>query len=198
MKVMGKWDAEGIVFRDPSLKPYINLSDNLAPTTGGRNTQTKFWKSKTPIVERLMNKMLVTGHLKEGRNHKRISGRDTGKKMTAFKFVKEALEIIEQKTKKNPLQTLIAAVENAAPIEETTAFRQGGIIARKPVGVSPQRRLDISLRLLSHGAGQRCFRSKTSAAEGLAMELLAAEKNDNTIYSIKKKEELERVASSAR
>jgi len=197
MKVMGKWESEGVVFKDHGVKQYTNLS-GLAPNTGGRNTQTQFWKVKTPIVERLMNKMLVTGHLKEGRNHKRISGRDTGKKTTAYKYVKESLEIIEKKTHKNPIQVLVTALENAAPIEETTAFRQGGIIARKPVDVAPQRRIDLSLRFLSHGAGQRSFRSKVSVAEGLAQEIIAAANNDNNAYSIKKKEEIERVASSAR
>ena len=198
MKVMNRWDSEGIVYKDPGLKAYINTSLTIAPSTGGRNTQTQFWKSKTPLVERLMNKMLVSGHLKEGRNHKRTSGRDTGKKMTAYKYMKGALEIIEKKTNQNPIQVLVVAIETAAPVEETTAFRQGGIIARKPVDVAPQRRLDTALRLISHGAGQRCFRSKTSAAEGLAQEIIAASKNDNTTYSIKKKEEIERVAASAR
>ena len=195
---MNCWESEGVVFNDPGIKPFINLSGKIAPSTGGRNTQTQFWKYKTPIVERLMNKMLVTGHFKEGRVHRRVSGRDTGKKATAYKYVKGALEIIEKKTNTNPLQVLVTALENAAPIEETTAFRQGGIIARKPVGVSPQRRIDLSLRFISHGAGQRCFRSKLSVAEGLAQELIAAANNDNTAYSIKKKEEVERVAGSAR
>ena len=198
MKIMEKWESDGVVFTDPGLKPYINMSSSLSPSTGGRNTQTQFWKHKTPLVERLMNKMLVTGHFKEGRVHRRSSGQHTGKKTTAYKFVKQSLEIIEKKTNKNPLQILVTAVETAAPTEETTAFRQGGIIARKPVDVAPQRRLDLSLRFLSHGAAQRCFRSKKSVAQGLADELIVAAKNDNTIYSIKKKEEVERVAGTAR
>jgi len=39
------------------------------------------------------------------------------------KIVEQSLEIIEQKTKKNPIQTLVTAIENSAPREETTRVK---------------------------------------------------------------------------
>ena len=198
MKIFNKWDTSKIKINDPGLQPYIVLGNYASPSSGGRHTHTQFAKSKLTIIERLVNKMMVTGHLKEGRVHRRVSGRDTGKKLTAYSFTKHAFEIIEKKTNQNPLQTLIKAIENSAPIEETTAFRQGGIIAHKSVDVAPQRRVDLSLRFLTHGAGQRAFKKKKSIADALADELMAAAKYDTETYSIKKKEELERVAAGAR
>ncbi len=198
MKLYNKWEIDNIEVRDISIKDYVNLKPTIAPHSGGRHVQTQFWKAKTNIVERLVNKIMVTGHLKEGRVHRRVSGRDTGKKLTALKSVIEAFEIIEKKTKKNPIQVYITAVEHSAPKAETTSFRQGGIIMRKPVDVAPQRRVDLSLRLLSHGAGQRAFKSKMSLGKALAEEIMASAKSDQKTYSISKKDEIERVASSSR
>ncbi|MFC1455012.1 30S ribosomal protein S7 [Candidatus Undinarchaeota archaeon] len=198
IKIFNKWDVSNIQYADAGVKDYISLTAMIAPTTGGKHVRTQFWKAKTPIVERLMNKLMVTGHLKEGRVHKRTSGRDTGKKFTSYKAVKESFDTIAAKTKENPIQILVRALENAAPIAETTAFRQGGIIARKPVDLAPQRRIDLSLRFISHGAGQRCFRKKISLGDALAAELIDASNNDNKAYSVMKKEEYERVAASAR
>lgn len=198
IKLFGKWSAEGLEYRDLGIKPYINLAPTLNLATGGKHVRTQFWKAKCNLVERLMNKMMNTGHIKEGRVHKRISGRDTGKKATEYRVMKEALGIIEAKTKKNPLQVLVRAVENTSPREETTSFRQGGIIARKPVDVSPQRRLDVALRFISHGAGQRAFASRVSLPNAIADELIAASTPDLKTYSVAKKEEMERVASGSR
>ncbi len=197
-KIFGKWTSEGLEYRDLGLKPYINLTPTLNLSTGGKHARTQFWKVKCNLVERLMNKMMNTGHLKEGRTHKRVSGRDNGKKATEYRMVKDAFGIIEGKTKKNPLQIFVRAVENAAPREETTSFRQGGIIARRAVDVSPQRRLDLALRFISHGAGQRCFASKVTLPNALADELIAASTPDLKTYSVAKKEESERVASGSR
>ncbi len=196
-KLFNKWDPQ-VECKDLGLKPYINLNPTLNLSSGGKHVRTQFWKKKCNVIERLMNRMMVTGHLKEGRVHKRISGRDTGKKTTEYKLVKGALETIEERTKENPLQVLVRAIENTAPKEETTSFRQGGIIARRPVDVSPMRRLDLSLRLISHGAGQRAFKNKKTASIALADEIMAAAKHDIKTYSITKKEETERVASGSR
>jgi len=198
MKVLGKWETSELKVSDHGLEAYIYFGKHAFPSSGGRHTHTQFAKSKISIIERLVNKMMVTGHIKEGRVHKRVSGRDTGKKLTAYSSILKSLEIIEKKTKQNPLQTLVRAIENAAPIEETTAFRQGGIIAHKSVDVAPQRRIDLALRFLTHGAGQRAFKSRKSISQSLADELMAAAKYDAETYSVKKKEELERVAAGAR
>ena len=122
----------------------------------------------------------------------------TGKKAKAFRVVKDAFDIIEQRTKKNPVQVLVEALENAAPREEITRLQFGGISVPKAVDVAPSRRLDIALRNIAKGTVQTTFKNKKPVEECLADELILASKGDMNSYSVAKKEEPERVASSAR
>ena len=55
-KLFDKWDTSKIVVEDHGLKAYISLNQILVPKSAGRNRQ-RFWKSKSNIVERLMNKL---------------------------------------------------------------------------------------------------------------------------------------------
>jgi len=197
-KIFDKWSSEGVVVKDLGVRGYIYLRDELAPSSFGRQAGRKFGKEKIHIVERLVNKLTVTGHLKDTRVHKRISSRDTGKKQRTYRIVRKALERVEAKTSKNPLQVLVTAVENASPQEETTRIRQGGIIVHRSVDVAPSRRVNLALSFLSHGAGQRSFKKKASIDAALAEEIIAAANYDMKCYSINKREELERIAASAR
>lgn len=198
-KTFDKYSSEGVIVSDMGLRGYINLeSKSIVPFSLGRGANKRFGKKKKNVVERLADKLTVTGHLKDGKAHKRISGRDSGKKQRVLLVVKKSFEIIENKTNQNPYQTLVKAIENAAPREETTRIRQGGIIAHKAIDVAPQRRLDLALRFISHGAGQRAFKKKTSLEAALAEEILGAANYDLKTYSISKREELERIAASAR
>ncbi len=194
-KIFGIWDTSEVEVRDPSLKAYINLKPVLVPHTMGRHTKP-FGKAEVNIVERLINKVMVTGH--EGKKHKRTSGRNTGKKLLAASLVKEALMIVEKRTKKNPIQVLVDALINAGPREETTRLKYGGIAYHQSVDVAPQRRLDEALRFIANGAARQAFKSKKSYAEALADEIIAAANYDLKCYSIAKKEEIERVAKAAR
>jgi len=112
--------------------------------------------------------------------------------------VKDAFEIISTKTKKNPVQVLVEALENAAPREEITRLQFGGISVPKAVDVAPCRRLDIALRNIARGTVDASFKNKKPVEECLADELILASKADMNSFSVAKKEELERVASSAR
>ncbi len=195
MKVFGMWDFGEVEVRDPGLKRYINLKPVYLPHSGGRHARP-FGKSEVSVVERLINRISVTGH--DGKKHKRASGRNTGKKIKTLKIVKEALEIIEKKTGKNPVQILIYALSNASPREETTRIKYGGIAYHQSVDVSPMRRLDISLRLISVGAAKAAFRTKKSIKNALAGEILAAANYELKCFSIAKKEEIERISKAAR
>jgi small subunit ribosomal protein S7 len=64
--------------------------------------------------------------------------------------------------------------------------------------VAPQRRVDQALMHLARGTKQGSFKTKTSAAEALARELIGAADYDVQTYSINQKEEKERVAAAAR
>ncbi len=195
MKVFGIWDLSEVEVSDPGLKRYINLRPVYLPHSGGRHTKP-FGKSEVSIVERLINRISVTGH--DGKKHKRTSGRNTGKKIKAYNIVKEALQIIEKKTGKNPIQVLIYALSNASPREETTRIKYGGIAYHQSVDVSPMRRLDISLRLITVGAAKSAFRTKKSIQNALASEIIAAANYDLKCFSIAKKEEIERISKAAR
>ncbi|HIJ97572.1 TPA: 30S ribosomal protein S7 [archaeon] len=198
IKIFGKWDPSGVSVADPGLRDYINLQPRAIPHTFGAAGNRKYRKQKMSIVERFANDLMGTGHIKDSRDHKKSSGKDAGKKQTTLIVVSEALEIIAERTKKNPLQVMVNALEGTSPREETTRIRQGGIIAHKSVDSAPQRRVDIAIRLISHGAAQRCFKKRYGLAAALADEIIAASNSDNKAYSVSKKEETERVAASAR
>ena len=105
---------------------------------------------------------------------------------------------VAEKSKDNPVQVLVTAIVNAAPREEVTRLRYGGINVPKAVDVSPMRRLDIVLRLLATGATEASFKSTKPISQCLADEILKAYKNDPQSFAVAKKDEVERVAKSAR
>ncbi len=183
-KVFDKWDLEEVKVEDMGLVNYICLEEILVPHTLGRHVKRQFAKSRVSIVERLMNKIMRTQ-------------RNSGKKNKAYNIVKGSMDIINQRSKQNPLQILVKAVENTAPREETTRIKYGGIGYQVAVDIAPQRRVDLSLGFLTRGTMQSSFKRKRSMEECLADELLYAAESDSRSFAIQKKEEKERVARSA-
>ncbi len=183
--VFGKWDPEEVEVKDPALKNYICLEPRYVIHTHGRHANVPFAKQNVFIVERLINKVMR-------------KGKNTGKKMLAYDIVRQAFEIIHRKTKKNPLQLLVDAIINAGPREEVVRLKYGGIAVPKSVDTSSLRRVDVALRNIAEGARLAAFKSKKSIAECLADEIIAAANNDPKSYAVAKKEEVERVAKSAR
>jgi small subunit ribosomal protein S7 len=197
MKIFGKWDTKGIEIKDIGLAKYINLQPVLIPRSSGRYAKQQFHKSKMNIVERLMNKLQVPGH--RGKKHTLTSGRAVGKTLTHYKIVKKAFEKIEQETKKNPIEVLVRAIENSALREEITQYQVGGIILRRAVVTSPQRRVDLALRNIVQAAYRKSFGKKENMADALAAEIIAASNNDaSKSEAIKEKERIEREAEGAR
>lgn len=183
-QVFDKWDLEEVKVEDLGLVNYICLDEILVPHTLGRHVKRQFAKSRVSIVERLMNKVMKTQ-------------RNSGKKNKAYNMVKEAFEIIHKRSKQNPIQILVKAVENTAPREETTRIKYGGIGYQVAVDIAPQRRVDLALGFITRGAMQSSFKSKRSVEEALADELLLASESDTRSFAIQKKEEKERIARSA-
>ena len=183
-KVFDKWDLEEVKVEDLGLVNYICLDELLVPHTLGRHVKRQFAKSKVSIVERLMNKVMRT-HI------------NSGKKNKAYTIVKDSLEVINKRSKENPIQILVKAVENTAPREEITRVKYGGIGYQVAVDIAPQRRVDLALGFLTRGAMQSAFKRKRSAAECLADELLLAAEYDTRSFAIGKKDEKERIARSA-
>ena len=183
--VFGKWDASEITCKDPALAPYINLSTVGVPHTGGRHANAWFGKAKLSVVERYINKLMRTGPY-------------TGKKQGAMKAFESALEQIASKSDSNPLQTFVDAICNAAPMEEITRIKFGAVSQPKAVDSSPSRRLDVALRNLAQGAQQGTHKSKRTLTNCIINEINKAAVGDVTSFAVSKKEELERIAASAR
>jgi small subunit ribosomal protein S7 len=180
-----KYDLTEIVINDSGLGRYIDLRPTSIPVSGGKHANKWFGKSKMSIVERLINSMMRTEDY-------------TGKKGKSYSAVREAFAIINEKTNKNPVQSLVEALENAAPREEVTRLQFGGISVPKAVDISPSRRLDIALRNISRGAVKATYKNRKPIANCLAEEILLAARGDMNSFSVSKKEEIERVAGSAR
>lgn len=196
MKVFDKWGVEGFSVSDMGLQRYISLEPRIVPKTGAKYAGSRFHKSRTFIVERLMNKLMVSGH--KAKKHYRSSGHNTGKSALVYNIVQDAFALIETQTKKNPIEVFVKAIENAAPREEIIAIEYGGARYPKAVDCAPQRRVDIALRFFTQGAYDKSFTKKTSIEKALADELLAAYNSDQKSAAIAKKLELERQADASR
>ncbi len=182
--LFGKYEVENIVIRDRGLAQYINL-DPKRLHTHGRHANKRFKKANLSLIERLANNMMRTEKY-------------TGKKSKALKVIREAFDIINKRTKENPLQVLVRAIENSAPREETTRLFLSGIYVPQAVDSAPLRRLDIALRNLCVGAINKTFKNRKSIAECLADEIIHAANDDAASYAVSKKLEIERIAQSAR
>ena len=106
--------------------------------------------------------------------------------------------IIKLPEKKINVVTYKKPFKKQAPREEVTRLKYGGIAVPKSVDVSPSRRLDEALRNIARGATKASFKHKTHIEECLASEIMLAARNDANSFAISKKEEIERVAASAR
>lgn len=198
-KYFGKWSVEGVSIRDPGLRRYIRLEPTLTLHSGGRHAGKQFGKVDVPIVERLINKLMRSGPGVGKLKGKFIRGaRACGKKYKAYNIVRRALEMVEERTKTNPIQVLVNAIQNSAPREGTTRISYGGITYHVSVDSSPQRRLDVALRNLAAGAFAASFSSKKSIEECLADEIILASDYGMKSFAIARKEEIERIAKGAR
>ena len=194
--LFNRWASEGVEVPDLGLKNHINLKPIILPRSEGKHGTRPFHKNDMHIVERLVNKLAVPGH--RGKKHKTTSGHCVGQAERLSLAVRNAFEMIEQRTKKNPIQVLVQAIINSAPYEEVAAYRLGGIIARKAVIVAPQRRLDLALRMLSQGIYRISFKNRMSLEEVIARELITTADNDLKAHGVKERQRLEKEAEGAR
>ena len=196
IKAFNMWSMEGIKVDDLGLQPYVTLQPRIVPKTGARYAGNKFYKSRTFIVERLINKVMIPGH--KGKKHYRTSYHMTGKAETAYHIVEEAFKHIEKTIKENPIKVFVKALENAAQREEIITIEYGGARYPKAVECSPQRRVDLVLRHMTEGAYHRTFNTKKSIVSSLAEEIISAYRMSNASNAIAKKLEIERQSDSSR
>jgi len=188
VKLFGKWSCEDVAVSDMCLQDYIAVKERHAkflPHSSGRYAAKRFRKASCPIVERLVNSLMM-------------HGRNNGKKLMTVRIVKHSFEIIHLLSGENPLQVVVNAIINSGPREDSTRIGRAGTVRRQAVDVSPLRRVNQAIWLLCTGAREAAFRNIKSIAECLSDELINAAKGSSNSYAIKKKDELERVAKSNR
>lgn len=195
IKIFDKYDVSSITIKDPAFKPYLNFQPKLLLKSQGRNVG-KFGKARVNIVERLANRLAVPGHL--GKKHKIITSWSSGKYNKNMKTVMKTLEIIETKTKKNPIQVLVTAIENGSPRDEITVIEHAGARYPQAVDTSPMRRVDLAIRWFVQGAYNKSFGKKKKMAESLADEIIKASEGNMESFAVTKKNEAEKQADSAR
>jgi small subunit ribosomal protein S7 len=197
--LFGKYSFSDIVVSDASLADYIVLTPMKYPNTFGRRKNKSYYFSHVNVVERLINKLMRGGTGKKiGGKVIRTEGRLQGKKIKVMHIVEEAFDIVNKQTGKNPIQVLVDAIENAAPIEDTTRVRYGGINYNVAVDVSSLRRLNVALKNIALAAITGSFKNRKRLAEALANELILASTKNPESYAIKKRVDAERMARSAR
>ncbi len=189
------YDVSSIVIKDPALKPYINIEPKLLTKSQGRNIG-KFGKVKVNILERLANRIATSGHV--GRKHKIITSWSSGKYNKNMSIILNVMKIIEKKTKKNPIQVLVEAIENGSPRDEITIIEHAGARYPQAVDTSPLRRVDLAVRWFIQGAHTRSFGKKKKMLEALADEIIKASEGSMDSYAAAKKNEAEKQADSAR
>jgi SSU ribosomal protein S7P len=183
--LFNKWDVSEVKVTDPSLVRYVNLTPQIIPHSCGKFSRQEFNKANMMIVERLINSLMQTEN-------------NTGKKQLAIGIVRDAFEIINKKTKRNPVEVLVEAIGNTGPREETVRLKYGGINVPKSVDTAPMRRVDSAIGFIAEAVEKSSGKAKKPVSAILADELIAAAKGDAKCYSVSKKEEKERIAKSAR
>lgn len=194
-KIFDMYDISEVRVDDAGLKEVINLQPKLILKSEGRFVQ-KLGQTKINIVERLANKLSVAGH--RGKKHKIEFGHTSGKYSKNMMIIVNVLKRVEEKTKKNPVQVLVKAVENCAPRDEVTVIEYGGARYPQAVDVAPLRRVNLALKWIAHGASDKAFGKKKNITEALAEEIILASENNGESFAVKKKNDSEKQADSAR
>ena len=114
-----------------------------------------------------------------------------GKKGVSESNFYKAMDIIQKRSQKDPVEVFVQALENAKPLVEVKSRRVGGATYQVPVEIRPERRQALGIRWLITNSRNR---SEKTMYEKLAGELMDAFNNTGT--SIKKKEDTHKMAEA--
>ena len=128
------------------------------------------------VLSKFMNKIMVDG-----------------KKSTAERIVYGALDIVEARAKREPVELFHDALDNVSPAVEVRSRRVGGATYQVPVEVRPERRQALAIRWL---VGAARARNENTMRERLAGELLDASNGRGN--AVKKREDTHRMAEANR
>jgi len=199
MMIFNKWETKDIICADQGISKYLCLKAKIIPNTHGVMKSTPVEKAKINIVERLINKMMRSGQGKKKLSGKFIRGRHgCGKKDLMIKSVDLAFDYINKTTKENPIQVLVKALEYSAPREDVVRLQRGGVVSNQAVDLAPIKRLDEALKNLALAAFSKTFKTNKEIHVALAEEIIAASKNDQKSYAVKRRDEIERIAQGSR
>lgn len=116
---------------------------------------------------------------------------ESGKKSVAERIVYGALEIVQEKLNRDPLEVFEQAMENIAPMVEVKARRVGGATYQVPVEVRPSRRNALAMRWLVEYSRRR---GEKSMRQRLAGEMMDAVQGKGA--AVKKREDVHRMAEA--
>ena len=116
---------------------------------------------------------------------------ESGKKAVAERIIYGALDQVEKKIGKDPLEVFMVALNNVKPMVEVKSRRVGGANYQVPVEVRPVRRMALAMRWLKESARKR---GEKSMAQRLANELLEAVEGRGG--AMKKRDEVHRMAEA--
>lgn len=114
-----------------------------------------------------------------------------GKKSLARRIVYEAFDIIQERSKQNPLEVFHKAMQNVAPLVEVRSRRVGGATYQVPVDVREERRIALAIRWIKTYAKARRDHSMSLR---LAAEIMAASRGEGS--AVKKREDTHRMAEA--
>ena len=114
-----------------------------------------------------------------------------GRKATAERVVYDALDLVNQQLKTEPMEVLDKAIKNATPVLEVKSRRVGGATYQVPIEVRSERALSLAMRWLVNYARARSGRSM---AEKLAAEIVDAAQGQGA--TIKKRQDTHRMAEA--
>jgi small subunit ribosomal protein S7 len=118
---------------------------------------------------------------------------ERGKKSTAERIVYQALDIVANKSKRDPVEVFEQAIRNASPVVEVRPRRVGGATYQVPMEVPQVRRVSLAMRWILGAARARTGRP---ISERLAAELMDAA--NNTGVAVKRREDTHRMAEANR
>jgi small subunit ribosomal protein S7 len=133
-------------------------------------------KFSDPVVTKFMNAIMLDG-----------------KKSVAERIVYGALDKIQARASRDPLETFHAALDNVKPTLEVRSRRVGGATYQVPIEVRPSRRMTLAIRWIIDVARKR---SEKTMVDRLAGELMDAANGRGAAF--KKREDTLRMAEANR
>jgi small subunit ribosomal protein S7 len=116
-----------------------------------------------------------------------------GKKSTAVRIIYKAMDLIQERAQKNPIEVFDTALKNVSPAMEVRPRRVGGATYQVPMEVAADRRTTLAIRWILTAARER---GGKSFSDKLASELIDA--SNETGAAIRKRDETHKMAEANR